>query len=75
MLEGFEWRNGPDRHTTGIWMWSELFLHDDGDDKIAIMLVDTQGVFDNESTVKDNTVIFSLSTLISSVQIFTFLQI
>lgn len=51
-------------------MWSEIFLHEIRDEKIAIILLDTQGVFDNKTSSKDCAVIFGLSTLLSSVQIY-----
>ena len=38
--------------------------------KIAILLMDTQGLFDNQSCNKINQTIFYLSTLMSSIQIF-----
>lgn len=70
-LKGFSWKGGSKSDTSGILIWSEVFLHDaKNGDKIAIILMDTQGVFDNKSTVKDNTVIFALSTMVSSVQIY-----
>lgn len=37
--------------------------------QVAVLLMDTQGVFDNESTVEDCASIFALSNLISSVQV------
>ena len=70
-LAGFSWRSGSDRHTTGITIWSDVFLYDaPNGDKIAILLMDTQGLFDHKSSPTDNSRIFSLSTLISSMQIF-----
>jgi uncharacterized membrane protein YbjE (DUF340 family) len=36
---------------------------------VAILLLDTQGAFDNQSTVEESTTIFALSTMISSVQV------
>lgn len=74
VLKGFSWRNGPDRDTTGVWMWSHVFMHDFGKEKFAIILIDTQGVFDKQSTDKDSEFIFALSTLISSVQIYNLSQ-
>ncbi|CAI6343620.1 unnamed protein product [Macrosiphum euphorbiae] len=70
-LDGFSWRGGSDRDTTGILMWSEVFKAtlDDGE-KVAIVLLDTQGTFDSESTVKDCATVFALSTLLSSIQIY-----
>lgn len=39
------------------------------------MLMDTQGAFDNQSTVKDCATIFALSTMTSSVQVNDFPQL
>ena len=71
-LKGFPWRGGAERETTGIWMWSEPFhvkIPSTGED-VVILLMDTQGVFDSQSTVKDCATIFALSTLLSSVQVY-----
>lgn len=35
----------------------------------AILLIDTQGMFDHQSTINDNTSIFALSLILSSVQV------
>lgn len=70
-LTGFEWHGGSTRVTTGILMWSDVFTYDyENGEKIAIILMDTQGVFDNGSTVASCTKIFAMSTLLSSVQCF-----
>ena len=37
--------------------------------QIAILLMDTQGAFDSESTVRDCATIFALSTMLSSIQV------
>jgi len=69
----FAWRGGQERQTTGIWMWSEPFIrrsHAFGDEKFAVLLMDTQGMFDNESTMTLTAQIFGLSTLVSSFQIY-----
>lgn len=56
-------------------MWSEVFLHDYSDGrKVAIILLDTQGAFDSQSTVRDCATVFALSTMLSSVQIFNLSQ-
>ncbi|XP_049303135.1 atlastin-like isoform X2 [Bactrocera dorsalis] len=70
-LKGFSWRGGSQRDTTGILIWSDIFLcdHQNGE-KVAIILMDTQGTFDCDSTMKDCANVFALSTMISSVQIF-----
>ncbi|XP_031636890.1 atlastin-like [Contarinia nasturtii] len=50
-------------------MWSDIFTHDfPNGEKIAILLLDTQGLFDDHSTLHDNTAIFALSMMLSSVQ-------
>ncbi|XP_039967539.1 atlastin-like [Bactrocera tryoni] len=70
-LKGFSWRGGSQRDTTGILIWSDIFLYDHPNgDKVAIILMDTQGTFDCDSTMKDCANVFALSTMISSVQIF-----
>ncbi|CAH0592822.1 unnamed protein product [Chrysodeixis includens] len=71
-LEGFHWRGGGDRDTTGIHLWSEPILTtlERTGEKVAVLLMDTQGTFDTESTIAENSTIFALSTLISSVQIY-----
>jgi atlastin len=69
--DGFDWRGGAERNTTGIWMWKKphFIKQDDGQD-VAVLLVDTQGMFDNETTMALTASIFGLSTLLSSYQIY-----
>lgn len=56
-------------------MWPEVFKHDCEDGrKLAIILLDTQGIFDRNTTMRDNTTIFGLSTLITSVQVFNIMH-
>lgn len=67
----FDWRGGTERNTTGMWMWSEpYFLSRENGEDIAVLLVDTQGMFDHETTVGLTAAIFGLSTLLSSYQIY-----
>ncbi|KAH9126995.1 hypothetical protein AeMF1_002644 [Aphanomyces euteiches] len=68
---GFSWRAGRKRNTTGIWMWSEPFIRQtsSGED-IAVFLIDTQGMFDSETSQMLTASIFGLSTLFSSYQIY-----
>ncbi|KAF2897750.1 hypothetical protein ILUMI_08413 [Ignelater luminosus] len=74
-LEGFSWRGGSERDTTGILMWSDVYLTElDSGEKVAVILLDTQGAFDSESTVRDCATVFALSTMISSVQIYNLSQ-
>lgn len=66
--EGFHWKAGSDRNTTGIWIWSHPHMLPD--QNLAVLLVDTQGMFDNETTMGLTASIFGLSTLLSSYQIY-----
>lgn len=103
-LTGFTWRGGCERETTGIQIWSEVFVVDKPDGskvgapplvsrfpsrlrflasaadettkcisvsfpQVAVLLVDTQGAFDSQSTIKDCATVFALSTMTSSVQV------
>lgn len=75
MRGGFESRGGQKPVTTGIWMWSDIFTHNfEHGDKVAIILLDTQGIFDNESTMKDCVTIFAISIMLSWVQLFNVMQ-
>lgn len=69
--KGFSWRAGRKRNTTGIWMWETPFIRKSqtGED-IAIFLIDTQGMFDSETSQMLTASIFGLSTLLSSYQIY-----
>lgn len=74
-LEGFSWRGGEDRDTTGILMWSEPFVVERPDGKqVAVLLMDTQGTFDSEQTVKDSATVFALATMTSSIQVFNIMH-
>lgn len=56
-------------------MWSEVFKATlNNGEQIAIVLLDTQGTFDSESTVKDCATVFALSTMLSSIQIYNLSQ-
>eukprot|EP00088_Acartia_fossae_P026749 TRINITY_DN27537_c0_g1_i5.p1 TRINITY_DN27537_c0_g1~~TRINITY_DN27537_c0_g1_i5.p1 ORF type:complete len:614 (+),score=188.30 TRINITY_DN27537_c0_g1_i5:33-1844(+) len=71
MLSGFEFRGGSARETTGIYMWSQLFpTKTDKGEKAYIAIMDTQGCFDHEALMRDNSLIFGLSLLMSSVTIY-----
>ncbi|XP_057714788.1 atlastin-1 isoform X2 [Corythoichthys intestinalis] len=74
-LTGFSWRGGSERETTGIQIWSEVFLVDRPDGtKVAVLLMDTQGTFDSQSTLRDSATVFALSTMISSMQVYNISQ-
>ncbi|XP_055296599.1 atlastin-like [Sitodiplosis mosellana] len=71
---GFKSRGGQQPETTGIWMWSDVFTHDHNGKELAIILLDTQGIFDNRSSVKDCITIFALSMMLASVQCYNLMQ-
>ncbi|XP_014480380.1 PREDICTED: atlastin isoform X2 [Dinoponera quadriceps] len=74
-LGGFSWRGGSERDTTGILMWSKVYPATLANgEKIAVILMDTQGAFDSQSTVRDCATVFALSTMLSSVQIYNLSQ-
>ncbi|CAO1411374.1 unnamed protein product [Diamesa hyperborea] len=76
MLKGFPWKSSNKKETVGIKFWSDVFLFDDetNGQKIAIYLMDTEGLFEHGSLSADNARILSLSTFISSVQIINLLN-
>uniref|UniRef100_A0A4W4GWJ6 GB1/RHD3-type G domain-containing protein n=1 Tax=Electrophorus electricus TaxID=8005 RepID=A0A4W4GWJ6_ELEEL len=74
-LTGFTWRGGCERETTGILAWSEVFVVEKPDGStVAVLLIDTQGAFDSQSTIKDCATLFALSTMTSSVQVYNLSQ-
>lgn len=67
LVNEFTWKRGTERHTHGVQLWSEpFFVWDDKGEEIVVLLADTQGTFDLQSSTKDNALIFSFATLISS---------
>ncbi|KAH9384684.1 hypothetical protein HPB48_026694 [Haemaphysalis longicornis] len=74
-VDGFSCSSGSERHTGGILVWSEVFLvtRPKGG-QVAVVLMDTQGTFDTETTFEDVTTIFALSALTSSVQVYNLMS-
>lgn len=66
--EGFQYRHGRNPHTMGIWMWHRPFLSHKH--KIAILLIDTQGLFDLNTDQNRTVQLFGISSLISSMLIY-----
>ena len=66
--EGFQYRHGRNPHTTGIWMWGRPFLSPEH--KIAILIIDTQGLFDLNTDQNRTVQLFGISSLISSMLIY-----
>jgi atlastin len=62
----FRSRRGPDIQTLGIWALNKIFVRDGK----AIILMDTQGIFDRQLNQAMTTALICLSTLMSSYQIY-----
>jgi len=69
-FSGFKFISGSVRETKGMLAYSKIFKVKLKETEKAFLLIDTQGTFDNESTEKENKILFSLSTVISSIQIY-----
>lgn len=74
-LKGFPSRGGSEPETMGILMWEEIFVVTTTEGKrMAVLFLDTQGIFDGRSTVEAWTTISAFSTIASSVQIYNLSQ-
>lgn len=62
----FRSRRGTDIQTLGIWVLNKIFIHKG----MAIIIMDTQGIFDRHLNQAMNTALICLSTLLSSYQIY-----
>jgi atlastin len=67
---GFDSRNYHDGVTVGMWLWSEPFIVKHQGREIAILLLDTQGHFDDRFERLESSLIFALSTLLSDIFIY-----
>ena len=76
---GFGWQRGDERCTTGMWMWGRAFVlprrapgapAGAPSRRVAVLLMDTQGLGDSETTRRLTNAIFGLSVLLSSFQVF-----
>ncbi|XP_076810072.1 atlastin-3-like [Clavelina lepadiformis] len=57
--------------TEGIWITKEPFIiSTKTKKKVALFLMDTQGAFDQKSSIKEGSILFALSLLLSSYQFF-----
>merc|ERR1711937_127493 len=70
----FSWRGGSTRDTTGILAWPELFTLNIAGQETGLLILETQGTFDEESSVRDNATIFALSCMTSSKVIYNLSQ-
>jgi atlastin len=68
---GFAWRPDQQRTTTGIWMYGRPFKRKlASGEEVAVLMMDTQGMFDMMSTQQGTATVFALSTLISSYEVY-----
>ena len=72
--ESFAWKSGYEQHTNGLSMSSPMQMTLPSGEKVALVLIDSQGLFDRDSSVSDLVNIFSLSTLVSSLQVSNIMQ-
>ncbi|KAK4300265.1 hypothetical protein Pmani_002265 [Petrolisthes manimaculis] len=74
-LKGFKWSQGPERETTGVLIWSKPFvIKKQSGEEVAVILMDTQGTFDLQSSMKDSTMVFALATMVSSVLVYNIIN-
>ncbi|XP_039255993.2 uncharacterized protein LOC120332744 [Styela clava] len=69
IADGFEWCSGSAAHTQGIMIFSEPFIVATPKGEVAVLFMDTQGLFDSNTSKTQNLMIFAFNTIISSVQI------
>ncbi len=62
----FTSRRGADVQTLGVWALNKIFIHEGK----AIILMDTQGIFDQELNQAMTIALISLSTIVASYQIY-----
>nr|XP_039257074.1 atlastin-3-like [Styela clava] len=72
--DDFEWRDGSNPHTLGIFVWPEIFYVEKDGKQVGVLIVNTQGLFDDRSSPDTNINIMAISTLLSSHQILNFLR-
>ncbi|VBB17790.1 atlastin-2-like [Yasminevirus sp. GU-2018] len=66
LTDYFVSRRGSDIQTLGVWALDEIFIYDNK----AVVLMDTQGIFDQELNQAMTIALISLSTIVSSYQIY-----
>lgn len=69
ILSGFEWKHSYAGVTSGMMMWSKPLLIQIGQEKMAVLLVDTEGGDDPDKNPEIYTHLITLSSLMSSCQI------
>ena len=65
--DGFNFKSGNERDTVGVKMWSEPFVVTKANGKpFAVLIIDSQGLYDPATTPNDNVRIFTMVSLLSS---------
>jgi atlastin len=71
-LGGSSWPEDSKRDNACIHMWSEVFVARLSNmEPVAIIIMETRGDFDSEIAARDCATVFTLTTLLSSVQLYT----
>nr|CAB3224364.1 atlastin-2-like [Phallusia mammillata] len=70
----FEWRGGSRRNTEGIWILDRPLMVETSEGEVALYLMDTQGMFDSQTSKKECSQIFALATLMSSHLVFNLMR-
>ena len=66
-VEGFRWANGYEVITRGMWIWSEpITCRNSKGEQFDVLLMDTQGVFDENTGQREWSILGGLSLLTSS---------
>eukprot|EP00747_Dinoflagellata_sp_TGD_P213109 gnl/TRDRNA2_/TRDRNA2_86107_c1_seq1.p1 gnl/TRDRNA2_/TRDRNA2_86107_c1~~gnl/TRDRNA2_/TRDRNA2_86107_c1_seq1.p1 ORF type:complete len:591 (+),score=143.34 gnl/TRDRNA2_/TRDRNA2_86107_c1_seq1:46-1773(+) len=64
---GFIWRGGDKKCTEGIWVWSKPFMFKMRDGRsLGVLIMDTQGAWDDTMTEDQSATIFGLTALMAS---------
>ena len=65
--QGFKFMAGRNRETTGIIVWNEPFLIQMKNEKeLAVLLIDSQGLYDQQTSANDNVRLFTMVSMMSS---------
>nr|XP_039256692.1 atlastin-like isoform X1 [Styela clava] len=73
--DGFHWRGGVEKVTTGISVWSQpIIVRREGGREIAVLLCDSQGTFGNQADKGDDMKVFTMSLMMSSVLIYNLMS-
>ncbi|XP_010222219.1 PREDICTED: atlastin-1 [Tinamus guttatus] len=73
----YEWSSEEEESVRKAGPVQVLIVKDDHSfelDEVAVLLMDTQGTFDSQSTLRDSATVFALSTMISSIQVYNLSQ-